>query len=104
MRGAFYCRFRSKREKVRTDMSRYSQGRHVLTTSELRVLSLAADGFRPCDMADRMQVNVYQVKDHIYQVIVKLGVRSLREAVVLYYQRTPDRTGQTGGAERWTHA
>jgi hypothetical protein len=32
------------------------------------------------------------VKDHIYQVIVKLGVRNLEEAVVLYYQRPPRRS------------
>jgi DNA-binding CsgD family transcriptional regulator len=55
------------------------------------VLSLAADGYRPCDIADRMSTNVYRVKDHIYQVIVKLGVSNLEDAVVLYYQRRPSR-------------
>ncbi len=73
-------------------MSSYSHGPNVLTPTELRVLSLAADGYRPCDIADRMSTNVYRVKDHIYQVIVKLGVRNLEEAVVLYYQRPPRRS------------
>jgi hypothetical protein len=38
-----------------------------------------------------MSTNVYRVKDHIYQVIVKLGVSNLEDAVVLYYQRRPSR-------------
>lgn len=75
-------------------MSGTSHGGNVLTRSELRVLSLAADGYRPCDIADRMSTNVYRVKDLIYQVIVKLGVSNLDEAVVLYYQRPPRRTNR----------
>jgi DNA-binding CsgD family transcriptional regulator len=55
------------------------------------LLSLAADGYQPCEIADRMSTNVHRVKDHIYQVIVKLGVRSLEEAVVSRYKRLPSR-------------
>ncbi|MDA1314374.1 MAG: hypothetical protein O2968_13620 [Acidobacteria bacterium] len=75
-------------------MTSVSQERNGLTPSELRVLSLAADGYRPCDMADRMSTNVHRVKDHIYQVIVKLGVQSLEDAVNLYYQRSQSRPGR----------
>ncbi len=72
-------------------MTSYSRSKHALTPNELRLLSLAADGYQPCEIADRMSTNVYRVKDHIYQVIVKLGVRSLEEAVVSHYKRLPTR-------------
>ena len=88
--------FRAPPEKLEADMSSYSHGPNGLTPSELRVLSLAAEGYRPCDIADHMSTNVYRVKDHIYQVIVKLGVRNLDDAVVLYCRRSAGRSNGAG--------
>lgn len=66
-------------------------GYRSLTPSERRVLSLAAIGCkRPCDMANRMSTSVNQVNDYIHRALMKLGARSLDQAVVLYSGRAAD--------------
>jgi len=48
-----------------------------------------------------MATSVCRVNDHIYRVLVKMGVKSMDEAVMLHYQRPPTRstpaTSTTGG-------
>ena len=84
-----YCECVAAQANLEQQMRCTPPTRYLLTASERRVLSLAADGYRPCDIANRMSTSVNRANDHIYHVLVKLGVRSIEEAVVLHYQRPP---------------
>jgi DNA-binding NarL/FixJ family response regulator len=51
-----------------------------LTTRELEVLTLIADGLRNTEIADRLVVSVRTVDHHVSAILRKLGVRSRGEA------------------------
>ena len=91
MRVMLYCEYEAAQANLEQDMRYAPPTCDLLTANERRVLSLAADGYRPCDIANRMSTSVNEANDHIYHVLVKLGVRSIEEAVVLHYQRPPSR-------------
>ena len=86
-----YCECVAEQANLEEQMRCTPPTHYFLTASERRVLSLAADGYRPCDIANRMSTSINRANDHIYHVLVKLGVRSIEEAVVLHYQRPPSR-------------
>lgn len=59
----------------------------TLTSRELSVLKLLAEGIRTEDMAQYLGVTRATVRNHVQNVIVKLGVHSRVEAVVTAIQR-----------------
>ncbi|MGH2746798.1 MAG: response regulator [Actinomycetota bacterium] len=52
-----------------------------LTSRELRVLGLLAEGARSEDIAERLSISVNTVRTHVQNVLTKLQVRSRLEAV-----------------------
>lgn len=53
-----------------------------LTTRELEVLTLLADGLDVQSIAERLALSLYTVRDHVKAILAKLGVRTQLEAVV----------------------
>lgn len=58
-------------------------GEHRLTHRELEVLQFLADGAGTADIARRMFVSVNTVRNHVQNVLVKLGAHSKLEAVAI---------------------
>lgn len=58
----------------------------VLTTRELEILQLLAQGMSNDEIAVALTVEVTTVKSHIVRILPKLGVRSRLQAVVWAYQ------------------
>lgn len=58
-----------------------------LTPRELTVLALLAEGVRTEDMAQQLSLSRATVRNHVQNIIVKLGVHSRVEAVVMAIQR-----------------
>lgn len=62
-------------------------GQESLTPREITVLSLLAEGMRTEDMAQHLSLSRATVRNHVQNIIVKLGVHSRVEAVVAAIQR-----------------
>ena len=52
-----------------------------LTSRELEVLSLLVDGFTNAEIAYRLQISKFTVKNHVSHILTKLGVNGRTEAV-----------------------
>ena len=59
----------------------YPQAVEMLTTRELDVLALVADGLSNRDIAGRLAISEHTVKFHLASIFGKLGVSSRTEAV-----------------------
>ena len=71
----------------------------LLTVREDEVLDLINLGLSNRQIADRLRVSTHTVKNHVHNVLNKLGVRSRAEAIAL--SRMPDRTrGSARPSER----
>lgn len=57
------------------------EGKIVLTEKELEVLSLGADGFSNKEIASKMGLGIYTVKDHWKNIFMKLGSNDRAHAV-----------------------
>ncbi|MBN1812604.1 MAG: response regulator transcription factor [Anaerolineae bacterium] len=58
-----------------------AQGGHGLTKREYEVLCFLAKGMRNREIAKRLNITERTVKNHVTQIIAKLGVKSRTEAV-----------------------
>lgn len=65
---------------------RHRQSPHGLTTRELGVLALLAEGGRNADIARRLFVSEKTVDHHVSSILGKLGVRSRGEAAAAAYR------------------
>lgn len=63
-----------------------SQARLDLTTRELEVIRLLAEGDRPADIADRLVISPKTASNHIQHILGKLGVHTQAQAVALAYE------------------
>jgi DNA-binding NarL/FixJ family response regulator len=70
---------------VRQDPGRMSREGppHGLSTRELDVLSLLAEGYDNADIADRLFVSPSTVKNHVSRLLEKLGVENRVQAAVV---------------------
>jgi PAS domain S-box-containing protein len=57
--------------------------RHLLSSREIEVLQLAADGLSSHKIAERLSLSAYTVKNHFANILAKLKVHSRAEAVSL---------------------
>lgn len=60
--------------------------REHLTRTELQVLRLLADGNSVEQVASRSQVSVNTVRGHVRNILSKLGVHSIGQAIAIAYQ------------------
>jgi DNA-binding CsgD family transcriptional regulator len=60
---------------------------HGLTTRQLEILLLLAEGLHNTEIADRLSTTLKTVEHHVSDILAKLGVRSRTEAVRVAYQR-----------------
>lgn len=58
-----------------------------LTTRELEILRMLAEGARPADVAQRLFLSVKTVKNHLTSIYSKLGVQTGAQAVAEAYRR-----------------
>ena len=65
----------------------------LLTVREAEVLDLIKLGLPNREIANRLCVSTHTVKNHVHNVLNKLGVRSRAEAIAL--SRKPDRSGSS---------
>lgn len=56
---------------------------HDLTARELEVLGLLAEGRSTEEIADRLVVSMHTVRNHVRNILTKLGARTKLEAVVV---------------------
>lgn len=63
--------------------SRLQSGTHDLTTRELEVLGLLAEGCSTEEIASRLVVSLHTVRNHVRNILMKLGARTKLEAVVV---------------------
>ncbi len=59
----------------------------ILTSRELQILRLLADGLRNTTIASRLQISVHTVKNHVHHILDKLEVGDRSEAVAQARQR-----------------
>lgn len=69
-----------------------------LTTRELEVLSLMAQGLDPRSIAERLVVSLYTARGHVKNIMMKLGAHTQLEAVVVATRSGLVPAGQDGGA------
>lgn len=74
-------------QQLRAATSREDGGRTDLTDRELEVLQLLADGTATDEIADRLDLSVHTVRNHIRNLTGKLGVSSRIEAVAVAHER-----------------
>ena len=76
-------------------LARRSPGRapSTLTSRELEVLWLLADGLSQAEIARRLVISPKTVGTHIEHIFLKLGVRSRAQAVAVAFRGELDRTG-----------
>jgi DNA-binding NarL/FixJ family response regulator len=60
--------------------------REPLTGRELQILHLLAAGLSNKEIGSRLQISLSTVKNHLHNLLVKLGVRRRREAIRLAYE------------------
>ena len=60
---------------------------HGLTTRQLEILLLLAEGLHNAEIADRLSTTLKTVEHHVSDILAKLNVRSRTEAVRVAYQR-----------------
>ncbi len=60
--------------------------REPLTGRELQILHLLADGLSNKEIGSRLQISLSTVKNHLHNLLSKLGVRRRREAIRLAYE------------------
>ena len=58
-----------------------------LTPREMEILQLIAEGMSNRDIAERLSLSVYTVKNHVHHILEKLHVQDRREAVEHAYAR-----------------
>lgn len=58
-----------------------------ITTRELQVLALMANGFENEEAAEKLNVNVQTLRNHQYNVMKKLGAKTRTRAVTIAIQR-----------------
>ncbi|HEU5304211.1 MAG TPA: LuxR C-terminal-related transcriptional regulator [Gemmatimonadales bacterium] len=67
-------------ERLATTAGRQDAAVDTLTRREIEILRLLATGLRTGDMAERLRVSRSTVKNHVQNVLAKLGVHSRLEA------------------------
>jgi DNA-binding NarL/FixJ family response regulator len=77
-----------------------------LTTRERDVLGLVAEGLQNKEIADRLDISLATVRNHVHNLLEKLGVHSKLEAISLAYREgwvlgpRESRSGRTDRARR----
>ncbi len=59
-----------------------------LTTREQEVMSLLATGLLDKEMADRLKLSLFTVKNHLKNIYNKIGAKNRLEAIIKYYKLT----------------
>jgi DNA-binding NarL/FixJ family response regulator len=83
---AVLARIRRLGELGETDRGRAAAPREPLTVRELQILHLLAGGLSNKEIGSRLQISLSTVKNHLHNLLVKLGVRRRREAIRLAYE------------------
>ena len=63
-----------------------SEGMPLLTRREEDVVRLVADGMKNREIAQRLRVKEYSIRNYIYRIFEKLGVSSRVELILVYVQ------------------
>jgi DNA-binding NarL/FixJ family response regulator len=73
------------------------QPREPLTARELEILRLLSVGLSNKEIGQRLSISLSTVKNHVHNLLAKLGVRRRREAIRLAYERglLPELLGET---------
>lgn len=58
-----------------------------LTPRQMEVLRLVAEGQGNCEIAERLNLSHFTVKNHVHNILTTLGVRDRTEAVAYAYRR-----------------
>jgi DNA-binding CsgD family transcriptional regulator len=94
-------RDRGVRDLPRGPRARTRSNPAGLTTRELEVLALLAEGLRNADIAERLVVSAKTVDHHVSAILRKLGVRTRSEAVAAAWRldlALPDRGAVSPGS------
>jgi DNA-binding NarL/FixJ family response regulator len=69
----------------------------ALTPRERQILELLADGLDTREIAAKLVVSLATVRNHVQNILAKLGVHSRLEAVVLYVKQAAAAPGRSSG-------